>query len=223
MDSTARKRSDLGRMARGSTINMAGAGISGALGFVLSVVLARGLGVDDAGIFFEVIALYNILEVVGQAGAPSGLVRMIARDRAVGQEADVRPTIWVATIPVLVVSTAMGLFCVAAAPWITDVVMQGGDSAVGVEYLRTLAPFMIASTLAGTLARAFQGFGQMMPVVALTQVLRAGAAHRALRRRADRGSRAGRAGPRVGAAVAGVAGRRDPLAGRRAAPRRGTP
>lgn len=171
MDTTARKRSDLGRMARGSTINMAGAGISGALGFVLSVVLARGLGVDDAGIFFEVIALYNILEVVGQAGAPSGLVRMIARDRAVGQEADVRPTIWVATIPVLVVSTAMGLFCVAAAPWITDVVMQGGDSAVGVEYLRTLAPFMIASTLAGTLARAFQGFGQMMPVVALTQVL----------------------------------------------------
>ena len=158
MDTTARKRSDLGRMARGSTINMAGAGISGALGFVLSVVLARGLGVDDAGIFFEVVALYNILEVVGQAGAPSGLVRMIARDRAVGQEADVRPTIWIATLPVLVVSTAMGLFCVAAAPWITDVVMQGGDSAVGVEYLRTLAPFMIASTLAGAGATVLVNF-----------------------------------------------------------------
>ena len=119
---------------------------------MLSVVLARGLGVDDAGIFFEVVALYNILEVVGQAGAPSGLVRM-CRDRAVGQEADVRPTISIAPRSRCSSLTAMGLFYVAATPWITNVVMQGGDSAVGVEYLRTLAPFMIASTLAGTLAR----------------------------------------------------------------------
>src|SRR4029078_1388321 len=79
VDTTARKRSDLGRMARGRTINMAGARICRALGLVLSVVLARGLGVDDAGIFFEVVALYNILEVVGQAGAPSRPVRMSAR------------------------------------------------------------------------------------------------------------------------------------------------
>src|SRR6266516_2729707 len=62
-------RSDLSRLARGGSINLGGAVANGLFGFLLVLVVTRGLIPAAAGVFFEAIALFQILGNITQLGA----------------------------------------------------------------------------------------------------------------------------------------------------------
>ena len=76
---------DVAGVARGGTANLIGAAVYGLSGFVLLIVLNRGLGVADAGVVVVAIAIFNILAVLAGLGTATGLVRTIARLRAIGR------------------------------------------------------------------------------------------------------------------------------------------
>jgi O-antigen/teichoic acid export membrane protein/O-antigen ligase len=163
-------RSDLLRLARGGTLNIAGGVANGVLGFGFAVVVARAMGVAEAGVFFQVVALEAIVATLAQLGASPGLVRMISRDLALGRAADIRPTLRIALVPVLVFGTGLGAILAATAPWSADVISSGALYDDTVVALVVIAPFVLIDALLVPVLRACQGFGSMVPVVAIYNV-----------------------------------------------------
>src|SRR5436190_16210410 len=95
-------RSDLSALARGGLLNLGGGVTSVVLGFAFAIVVTRGLHAAKAGVLFEVIALFTIATALSQFGADTGLMRAIARRRALRQPRELRPAMTVAFAPVLV-------------------------------------------------------------------------------------------------------------------------
>jgi O-antigen/teichoic acid export membrane protein len=167
---TEQQRRDLVRLARGGTLNLVGAVISGVFGFVFAVVLTNGLGPSGAGTFFAVVALFNVLGAVTEIGAPSGLVRMISRYVALGRAADLRETIAVATWPVLVIGSLLGIALFVVAPWVAAHTVDTPQRAEATAYIRVFAPFLALGALNSIVVRAAQGLGSMLPSVVVQNI-----------------------------------------------------
>jgi O-antigen/teichoic acid export membrane protein len=148
-----------------------GGGVAAAgFGYAFAVVIARGLGVSDAGVFFEVTALSLMLTTAAQLGTTGGVVRMIASYLATGREQDVGRTLTVALVPVVAVSVVTALALAASASLIAQTLFQGGDQALAIDYLRITAAFLVIDSVFAVLLRACQAFGAMLPLVALGSV-----------------------------------------------------
>jgi O-antigen/teichoic acid export membrane protein len=165
-----RDQRELVRLARGGAVNLVGGVAAAGFGYAFAVVVARGLGVSDAGVFFEVAALSLMLTTFAQLGTTGGAVRMIASYLATGHEGDVRRTLTVALVPVVAVSLVLGVALAAGAPLVARTLFQGGDQHVAVEYLRLTGAFLVVDATFGVLLRACQAFGAMLPLVALGSI-----------------------------------------------------
>jgi O-antigen/teichoic acid export membrane protein len=115
-------------------------------------------------------AVFAILNQAAVLGADTGLVRMIARSRGLGQVRDIRPALAGALVPVVAVAAAFGLAVTLAAPQLARIF--GGDNHVEAiaTYLRILAPFLPLSAAYWTLASATRGFGTMIPSVVIDKL-----------------------------------------------------
>ncbi|MBA2578143.1 MAG: oligosaccharide flippase family protein [Euzebyaceae bacterium] len=164
------RAADLSTLARGGALNLVGAVGYGLLNFLLLIVLSRGLGPGGAGAFIEAMAVFAILNQAAVLGADTGLVRLIARSRGLGQVRDIRPALAGALVPVVAVAAAFGLAVTLAAPQLARIF--GGDNHVEAiaTYLRILAPFLPLSAAYWTLASATRGFGTMIPSVVIDKL-----------------------------------------------------
>lgn len=157
-------------VARGGTANLIGAAVYGLSGFVLLVVLNRGLGIKQAGVVVVAIAIFNILTIIGGLGAATGLVRYIARLRATRQAEELPSLLRVALVPVggLSVAAAAGLWL--AAPALARLFAHGlrVDEVTGV--LRAMAPFVPFATLHAIVVQATRGFDTMLPQVLIEKI-----------------------------------------------------
>src|ERR1700741_1446946 len=120
---------DISQMARGGLLNLVGAAGTGIFTFALVTVLTRGLGAASYGAFVSAMGLFTVLSNTAELGADTGLVRTIARLRALDRVRDIRKTIWAALLPPLVVST---LFAVMMWMWAPQLARffgngEGGD------------------------------------------------------------------------------------------------
>jgi O-antigen/teichoic acid export membrane protein len=161
---------ELVRLARGGVVNLAGGIAAAGFGFAFAVVVARGLGVSDAGLFFGVTALSLMLTTFAQLGTTGGVVRMIASYLATGHEQDVRRTLTVALVPVVGVSLVLAAALGASAPLVARTLFQSANQHVAVEFLRITAAFLVVEATFGVLLRACQAFGAMLPLVALGSI-----------------------------------------------------
>jgi O-antigen/teichoic acid export membrane protein len=157
-------RSDVGWLARAGVLNVATLVVQAVAGFALSVVVTRGLRAHGAGVYFEVVALFTILANAAELGADTGLVRAVARSRALTAVADLRRLVGAALLPVL----ACGLLLAAAvwvwAPWLTRLFLHEVDpqAAASIRLLALFVPLQAATivALSGT-----RGFDTMVPYV----------------------------------------------------------
>jgi O-antigen/teichoic acid export membrane protein len=163
-------RGDLVRLARGGALNLAGAAASGVLGFVLAVLIARGLGASGSGVLFATVAFINIVAAVAQLGAPSGVVRQVSRFRAIGRAGDIPATLKSAILPVAAIGLAIGAGMYAAAPQLGRFI-AGDKGTEAADYVRVAAVFLTVSGCMSVVTGAFQGFGEMLPVVVLQALL----------------------------------------------------
>ena len=162
-DAASLQAADLTRLARGGMVNFAGFVANSLFGFLLIIVVGRGLGASGAGPFFTAIALFYILSNTIELGADTGLVRMIPRYRAQARVHDIRSALRVGLLPVAAAGAVGALVLFAFAPQISRALTTGTDPEALVPYLRVLAPFLpLASALTVTTA-ATRGFGTMVP------------------------------------------------------------
>ena len=152
-----RSRGDLSTLAKGGALSLAGSIVYGVLSFVLVIIVTRGLGRDASGAFFEAVALFIIASNAAELGADTGLVRMIARYRAIDRAHDTRWTLVVALGPVVLAGTilaAIGLVLAEPLSALFDK-GQGGDAVT--PYIRLLAIFLPLSAVSTVVDRGDAG------------------------------------------------------------------
>lgn len=164
------RRSDLTTLARGGILNLVGAVASGACGFLLIVVLTRGLGPERVGAFFVGVALFQILANTAELGADTGLVRMIARHRALEHVDEPRRMLPLALAPVALVGIAFGAVMVVFAPDLARVFSRNSPAAIVEPYIRWFGVFLPVATLLTVTLAATRGFGTMLPTVAVDKI-----------------------------------------------------
>jgi O-antigen/teichoic acid export membrane protein len=167
---TEERGSELLTLARGGSLSLIGSVSSSILGFVLVVVITRGLSTSSAGVLFEVIALFMILANTTELGADTGLVRMLSRYRALGRTEDLRPTIAVGLWPVLVIGSVVAAAVYALAPQLAGVFVRHASESEGVTYIRVVAPFLPLAAATTAALSGTRGFGTMFPYVAVLGV-----------------------------------------------------
>jgi O-antigen/teichoic acid export membrane protein len=160
---------DLATLARGGLVNLVGLLANSVIGFLLVVVITRGLSPDRAGVFFEAVALFSILASVVEFGVDDGLVRAIPRLRALGRTRDVRPTLVIGLGPVLAAGTIVGGVLFGVAPALSHLLVHGTTLSrdAMVPYLRIFAPFLPIAAVTTASLSATRGFGTMVPNAAI--------------------------------------------------------
>lgn len=168
-------RRDLSSLASAWLLNLLGVVLSAVFSFAFAIVIARGLGAGGAGVFFAAVALFAILDAAAQLGASPGIVRTVARLRALGRVRDVRRTLAIALSPVILVSAALAIALFAFAPAISAAVLSGADEDALVPYLRVFAPFLPLAAASALVISTTRGLGSMVPLVAIEQLGRGAA------------------------------------------------
>lgn len=144
--------------------------ISAALGFLFIVVITRGLRAGGAGVFFEALALFSILNNTAELGADTGLVRFIPRFRATRRTQDVRGALVAGLVPVFAIGVLLAGALFIFAPWLAGVFITRHDPQQAVTLWRILAVALPFSTVSTVALAATRGFGTMIPYVAISDV-----------------------------------------------------
>jgi O-antigen/teichoic acid export membrane protein len=166
-------RRDLSALARGGALNLVGGAADAILGFLLVLVVTRGLGPVAAGPFFVAVALFKILSNTAELGADTGLMRMIPRYRVLDRIHDIRRSLVVGLGPVVVVATVLGTVAFVLAPQLSELLSRGDPGQIS-PYIRLLALFLPLSAVLTVSLAATRGFGTMLPAVAVDRIGRAG-------------------------------------------------
>ena len=119
------------------------------------------------------IAIFTVVSRVAELGASTGLVRMISRDRAVGQPERITPTVLTACLPVLAVGVASAALLAWCAPALAELFGGGRQTAAITDQVRILAPFVPIGSLYTVLVQGSRGFGTMTVLVVVDKIARA--------------------------------------------------
>jgi O-antigen/teichoic acid export membrane protein len=161
--------SDLDTLARGGVLVVLAAVASGLLGFALVVAVSRGLSADRAGRFFEAVALFTVAGNLLLLGSDVGLVRTIARLRALGRYEDLRLTLLVAMVPVFLVGAGLAVGLAVLAEPIAGLLGHEQVDELA-RAIKDLAPFLPLFALLTAGVAATQGFGTMLPTALVDRV-----------------------------------------------------
>ncbi|HEU4349190.1 MAG TPA: oligosaccharide flippase family protein [Actinoplanes sp.] len=164
----------MGRAARGGLANMAGSALAGGTGVVVTWVVARTLGAEQAGAFFAATAAFVLAGGLAKLGTQTGLVYWPARLRATGQQHLLGACLRTGLTPVLVLSGVLAVAMWLGAPQIARLTAADAPHVVAghITGLRVLAVFLPVHALTDALLTATRGYRAMRPTVMLDRVLR---------------------------------------------------
>lgn len=170
-DHAAIAEADLAGTARNGALGLAGAVVAAVGGFALTVVVGRGTDAEGAGLFFVAVAVFTIAMAIGSLGADTGLLRALSRLSALERSADLRPTVWIALVPVLVVCTAVSVAVLAWADVLSGLVMSGAPPQRAQPYLVGTMAFLVVGAVFAVVVQGIRGLGDLRPYVALQNLL----------------------------------------------------
>jgi O-antigen/teichoic acid export membrane protein len=165
----------LGGTARSGALNLAAAGFSGTAGLAVTMLVARGLGHPQAGVFFAATSAFVLAQMIAKLGTDTGLVYWLARLRALRRFDLLHRCLRWMLLPVLVASVAMAALLMLAAPRLATTGWFGADAAHAPQFarqLRLLALFLPLAALSDALLSATRGYRTMRPTALTEKVLR---------------------------------------------------
>jgi O-antigen/teichoic acid export membrane protein len=162
--------SDLVGAARGGALSFVGAAFAAAMGFVLTLVVARLLGSSGAGVFFQVVALFTILFNVAELGADTGLVWALPRLRVQGRITQVRHALRIAVLPVVLVSAVFAAAVFAASDLLAGWLVDPEHQAAAATAFRAVSPFLVLAAPLTVLLGATRGMGSLKPFIGIWNV-----------------------------------------------------
>ncbi|HET9516930.1 MAG TPA: MATE family efflux transporter, partial [Actinoplanes sp.] len=160
--------------ARGGLANVVGAGFAGGTGVVVTWLVARGLGAEQAGAFFAATAAFVLVGGVAKLGTQTGLVYWPARLRATDRAHLLGACLRTGLVPVAALAAVLSVALFAFAPAVAR--LTAGESAhVVAEHtagLRVLAVFLPLAALTDALLTATRGYRVMRPTVVYDRIAR---------------------------------------------------
>jgi O-antigen/teichoic acid export membrane protein len=161
-------------VARGGVAGMVGSALAGATGVVVTWVVARALGAEQAGAFFAATAAFVLGGGLAKLGTQTGLVYWPARLRATDRSHLLGACLRTGLTPVAVCSAALAVAMWLAAPEIARLTATDAPQVVAQHTagLRVLAAFLPLQALTDALLTATRGYRAMRPTVLLDRVLR---------------------------------------------------
>ncbi|BBH66129.1 hypothetical protein ACTI_28140 [Actinoplanes sp. OR16] len=162
--------------ARGGLANMAGSALAGGTGVVVTWIVARTLGPEQAGAFFAATAAFVLAGGLAKLGTNTGLVYWPARLRATGRSHLLGACLRAGIPPVAVFSLLLAVAMWFAAPAIARLTAAESPHVVAghAAGLRVLAVFLPLQALTDVLLTVTRGYRVMRPTVLLDRVLRSG-------------------------------------------------
>ncbi len=166
--STGPGSTDLAAVGRGSRLGLFGAGFSAVANLALALVVTRGFGRHDAGLFFSATAAFLVLEMLSRLGTDTAGVYFIARLRALGDSHLIAAHLRVALKPVLAVSVVCAAVLAIFAGWLSRVLL-GGSSPVNLQVMAACLPFAVLYDIR---LAATRGFGTVVASTLLEKLIR---------------------------------------------------
>ncbi|HEY3954334.1 MAG TPA: polysaccharide biosynthesis C-terminal domain-containing protein [Streptosporangiaceae bacterium] len=174
-------KSGLAGVARGGTMNLAGAAVAAISTLGVTVLVTRHFSKYAAGSFFTATSAFLIVEMIGTLGAHNGLVYFIARFRSLDEDDRIPAVLRAALTPVIVASVALMIAMLVFANPLAHVLLnyhQGSGSTAGstdgvnvIEVaLRGLAFLVPFATLENAVLGASRGYREMRPTVIIDRV-----------------------------------------------------
>ncbi|MEZ5219333.1 MAG: polysaccharide biosynthesis C-terminal domain-containing protein [Ilumatobacteraceae bacterium] len=163
-------------LARGGTLNLIG-GVGGSvLSMALVAFVARRLGADSAGLFFEAIALFNIAVVVCAFGADTGLLRWTSSARVNAAAGRIDPglgipghasnlVVGIALIPVVVAGLTVGAAGYFFSGRLAAALVDGAQRSTLADQLAVMSVFVPIGAITVALLGTTRGYGTMVPTV----------------------------------------------------------
>lgn len=158
VDVQATRRSPEMKLGRESALTFGGIAANAGIAFVVTWLIANGLGAGAIGAFFLLTALFMISTSVISLGADTGLVRALSLARAVDEPEKLRPTVRAALLPVVAVGAVLTVALVAAAEPIASWLAPGEEAA---STIRLLALALLPAALTGVLLAGSRGLGRI--------------------------------------------------------------
>jgi O-antigen/teichoic acid export membrane protein len=162
----------LTRLARGGSLNLAGALLSGLLAATVYVIVARHYPKPEAGAFFAATALFLILAAVSELGVDTGLLRWLPRYFVERRYADVTTCIRVAMRPVYISSVTVAVVVLVLAPWIAQASVDDSQEHAFTAMLRVLAVGLPISATYDLVLAQTRVHGSMRPTVTTEKFIR---------------------------------------------------
>lgn len=164
----------LAEVARGGTLNLAGAVVAAAATVGVTVLVTRRFSKDYAGAFFTATSAFLIVEAVASLGANNGLVYFIARLRSLGEERRIPAILRAAVVPVIVASLLGTALMVVLGGPLAHVLLAGNHRTVSsgsvTQALRALAFTLPFAALLDTFLGASRGYRDMRPTVVVDRI-----------------------------------------------------
>lgn len=169
MTSTRRDR-QAASLARGGSLNLAGAAANGLLQLALVVIVTNGISPADAGLFFAATSAFLIFGAVAEMGAGTGVLRWLPAYLATGRVADVATCLRIAILSVLTMGTVLAAVVFVTAPQLAQLVADGDDATALVPVLRVLAVFIPVAAAYEVILAGTRAYGTMRPSVLVDKV-----------------------------------------------------
>ena len=166
----------LAEVARGGTLNLAGAAVAAVMTVGMTVLVTRHFSRYAAGSFFAATSAFLIVEMIATLGVQNGLVYFIARLRSLGEEARIPATLRIALAPVVVVSVALMLVMLLFAHQLAHLLLSAyhkgppasvDEVALALRWLAILVPFGALET---ALLGGSRGYRDMRPTVVVDRI-----------------------------------------------------
>lgn len=156
-------------LARSGAVSLVGAVVAAAGGFALTVLVGRLFGAHVAGLYYQAVAVFMILNGVALAGSDTGIVRSISGHRAVGRHARaVAAMRWTLT-PVLLWSLGVALALAVSVEHVVATFPADDRPAVS-AFLWVLVGTLVVSAVGQASLNGTRALGSVLPFVWLYQV-----------------------------------------------------
>lgn len=146
------------RLGSESVLTFGGIVINAGVAFVVTWLIARGLGAGATGSFFLLTSLFMIMTSVIGLGSDTGLVRGLSRARATDEIGELRPTVGIALRPVIILGLLLTAVLLVASDLLAERLVPGTDAA---PTLRLLALAVVPAALTGILLAGSRGLGRI--------------------------------------------------------------
>jgi len=146
-----------------------GAIVAAVLGFALTALVARALGAHGTGLFFSATAIATITIGIATAGADTGMLWALPRDRVNNESRGLRGLLVIGLVPVVLLSALLSATAWALSHWLAAQ-MYPNDSPTAEAVLQVLTVAIALGPLSQILTQGSRALGSVKPFVLVQQV-----------------------------------------------------